>query len=101
MIFKFHTAFALGLIALVAGTYLVARMRSTEMCCRGFAKVIGWLVVIAAFLSLVCTSYYGYSYWSTGQYGFGKMWHGKPMWRHPGKPPMRPMMEEREAGEGD
>jgi len=96
MIFKFHTAFTLGLIALVAGTYLVARMRSENMCCRGFGKFVGWVVIIAAFLSLVCTTYHGVTYWKASGYKFGKMWHGKGMQQ---KCPLMEKMKMEEPGE--
>lgn len=109
MVFKFHTAFALGLIALVAGTYLIAKVHSEGTCCNKFAKVVGWFVVVTAFLGLICSTYYSFSYWSAGKYEHGKMWRGKHMMMHPGKgkrmmkghPRMRRMMEEQETGEGD
>lgn len=87
MIFKMHSAFALGLIALVAGTYLVTKMSSSDQCCNKFAKVVGWFVIITACLGLVCTTYHGIAYSKDGKCGCGKMMRGK------GKCPMMEMMK--------
>jgi len=94
MIFKFHIAFALGLIAMVAGTYLLIKAREEGTACKAFAKVIGWFVIITAFLGLVCSTYYSVSYMKAGYYCPSKMgWHrkGKMM---PHRPMMKEMMEE-------
>lgn len=119
MVFKFHMAFALGLIALVAGTYLIAKVHSMEMCCKGFAKFVGWFVVVAAFLSLICSSYYSVLYFKAGHYCPHKMRRGMPMMMHHGKgmgmmkdcphmkeamekcPQMKQMMEQGEPEEND
>ena len=68
MIFKAHTAFALGLIALVAGTYLLARAGKEDMCCKAFAKIIGTVVVILSILSVLCTAFYSFRYLEEGYF---------------------------------
>ena len=100
MIFKLHSAFALGLIALVAGTYLISKMSSENMCCKKFAKLVGWFVVVTAFLGLICITYHGVIYSKDGGCGYGKMWRGKHMMK--GHPHMRKMMREKqESGESE
>jgi ABC-type amino acid transport system permease subunit len=67
--FQVDMAFALGLIALAAGMALTVWMRihieHTSKFCRGVA----YLIVILAFLTLLCTSYYGTAYWLKGYFG--------------------------------
>lgn len=98
--FKFHTSFALGLIAMVAGTYLIARISSEGACCKGFAKVVGWFVVVTAFLVLICSTYCAFNYWSGGKFDRGMMGRGKHMMHHgkcmhmmKGCPNMKEMVE--------
>lgn len=94
MVFKFHTAFALGLIAMVAGTYLLIKARADGTAYKGFAKLIGWFVIIAAFLGLVCSTYYSVNYMKAGYYcpsHMGKHWMHKK--RH-GEKGERPYMKE-------
>ena len=68
MIFNAHTAFALGLIALVAGTYLLARGGKEDMCCKAFAKIIGTVVVILSILCVLCTGFYSFRYLEEGYF---------------------------------
>lgn len=100
MIFKFHTAFALGLIAMVAGTYLITKMSSENMCCKKFAKLVGWFVVVTAFLGLICSTYHWVSYCKDGGcgrggYGRGMMMRGRGMMK--GSPLME-KLEQQESG---
>jgi hypothetical protein len=66
--FQVDMAFALGLIALAAGMALIVWMRihveHTSKFCRGVA----YLIAILAFLTLLCTSYYGTAYWLKGYF---------------------------------
>ena len=99
MIYKMHSAFALGLIALVAGTYLVTKMPSADQCCKKFAKVVGWFVIVTALLGLICTAYHGISYCKdggckSGRYGHGRMMRGKGMMKD--CPMMKEMMKGKE-----
>lgn len=55
--FIFHIAFSLSLIALTLGMALHAWAGRNGM---GFAQFIGFLVVVFALISTVCTGYYGY-----------------------------------------
>ena len=100
MIFKFHTAFALGLIAMVAGTYLVSKMSSENMCCKKFAKLVGWFVVVTAFLGLICSTYHWVSYCKDGGcgrggYGRGRMMRGRGMMKDL---PLMEKMKKQESG---
>lgn len=68
MVFKANLALAVGLIALVSGTYLLARAGKEEMCCKAFAKIIGTIVVILSILSLLCTGLYSFRYLEEGYF---------------------------------
>jgi hypothetical protein len=94
MIFKLHSAFALGLIALVAGTYLLSKVSPEKECCKKFAKFVGWFVVVTAFLGLICITYNGIMYSKGGGYEHGMMMRGKGMMmRDKGECPMMEKME--------
>lgn len=104
MVFKFHTAFALGLIALVAGTYLLMRIDKEDVCCKVFAKIVGYVVVILSILGMICSTYYSAMYWKAGhycpsmmhggKYGMHKMLHrGERRHMMKKSPPMKKMFE--------
>ena len=81
--FMFHAALALGLIALTAGTALLAWSKRADTAGSGFAKIIGILVIIFAIGSTLCTIYYGVKYWQQGDFqnpmGMHSMVDGKGM----------------------
>lgn len=66
MMFALDAAFALGLLALVAGTILLMLSGREGMAARGFGKAVAYLTIIAAILTLLCTTYYGVRYWVDG-----------------------------------
>jgi hypothetical protein len=101
MVFKFHTAFALGLLAMVAGTYLLIKARAEGTGGKVFAKILGWFVIVTAFLGLVCSTSYSIKYWKAGRYCPSKMgkhgMHKMHMMKHMKECPlMKKMMEEKE-----
>lgn len=56
--FQINGAFALGLIALTAGMALVVWMRIHKEHTCGVCRGIAYLIVILAFLTLACTTFY-------------------------------------------
>lgn len=66
LMFPFHIAYALNLIALTAGTALYAWVACKEGKGTCFAKAIGIIVIILSILSLICTVFYGVKYWKAG-----------------------------------
>lgn len=67
MVFQMDMAFALELIALVAGTWLLiwSAGQSVHQQC---AKMIAYAVMVLSVLSMLCTSYYSYKYWKAGEF---------------------------------
>ncbi|MFQ6610326.1 MAG: hypothetical protein ACE5D7_05935 [Fidelibacterota bacterium] len=69
MVFQADTAFALELIALGLGFWILLKTRSTETAnLKGFGSFIGYFIIVAAFLALLCTSYYSVKYWEDGHF---------------------------------
>jgi hypothetical protein len=66
MMFQFHIALALGLIALASGVALFGC--SEKHSCSGFAKILGFFIVIMALFSTACTVYCGVTYWNKGAF---------------------------------
>ena len=66
----FHMAFALSLIALVAGTWLFVWSKQTGGCCAWLGAIIGFLVMIIALIMTICALVCGFNAW---QHGYGKM----------------------------
>jgi hypothetical protein len=66
--FAFHAAFALGMISLTMGTALYAWASSRHEPGRGFARLIGVLVILFSLTSTLCTVYYGIKYWKEGYF---------------------------------
>lgn len=61
MIFNFYNALALELLALVAGTFLVIWVSQEGVkCCKKFGRFVGYLVMVVAVLSMICTVYHGF-----------------------------------------
>jgi hypothetical protein len=58
-------AFGILLIALVAGMALFFKAKKYD---SAFGKFLGILIILFAVLHLVCTSYYGMSYWKKGYF---------------------------------
>jgi len=68
MMFMFHAAFSLSLIALTAGVALYVSSVRAEGPGTGFAKLIGLLVVVLALASTICTGYCGLKLARTGYF---------------------------------
>lgn len=81
MMFLYHIAFALGLIAISTGALLFAYGSSKDV---GLAKLLGLIVIILSILSTLCTGYYGMKSWQGGYFqgppaAMSKMNNGKNM----------------------
>lgn len=68
MMFLFHTAMALGLIAFSLGLSLIVWGLRNEGAGVQLAKVLGSLVAIIAMISMLCSSYYVIKYWHEGYF---------------------------------
>ncbi len=67
MVFWIDAAFALELIALALGGAMLYFLKAHKIQ-FSFCKFIGYFVIVLAFLSMACTSYYGTKYWFQGYY---------------------------------
>lgn len=78
MMFQAEAAFALGLIALGLGFWILVKVRSDKVGnLKGFGAFIGYFIIVGAFLTLLCTGYYSMKYWEDGY--FNKPYPGKMM----------------------
>lgn len=85
MMFALDAAFALGFLALIGGTALLMLTGKEGLAARGFGKVVAYVTIIAAILTLLCTTYYGVRYWVDGYFEYP---HGMMMKHGKGKCPM-------------
>ena len=96
MTFLVDLAFAVELLAFGLGiAFLIWGYRSKGVGV-GLAKVVGYIIAIAAVLGLSCTTFYGSKYWSAGYFSSPvashillkkKMLHRHPMIIHRMKRP--------------
>lgn len=63
--FLLDTAFAVESIALVAGAFLLAWLKKSQVKCA-FSKFVGVFVVIVSFLGMACSFYYALEYRKAG-----------------------------------
>lgn len=68
MMFMFHSAEMLGLIAIALGIMLVVWALRNEGKSIGLAKIFGWLIVIIGILGELCSTYYAIKYWYAGYF---------------------------------
>ena len=61
--FEMKMAYALELIALVGGAFLVMKGCQAPDCHRRFGKIVGWFTVVAALLLMLCTAWHSYLFW--------------------------------------
>lgn len=64
--FLFHVAQMLEIVAIAVGIILVIWGLRNQGIGVSTAKILGWIIVIVAILGLLCTTYYGFVYWSKG-----------------------------------
>ena len=83
MVFFAEMAIAVELIALVAGTLLLAYACKEGVGCKAFAKAIAYIVIVISILSLLFTGYYSLRYWEDGYYKSPQIMGGKH--RGPGR----------------
>ena len=89
----------LSMLSLVGGMYLIMKSCSTEVCCRAFAKIVGWVIVIISIIMVVSGIYWKVTMckehgWCMGKGRGMMMMHHKGM---KGMPP--PMPGEKDMGE--
>jgi hypothetical protein len=69
MVFHADTAFALILIALGVGFWVLVKARSQEDGnLKGFGTILGYFIVVLSFLVLLCAGYYSVRYWEDGYF---------------------------------
>ncbi|NOZ04181.1 MAG: DUF4199 domain-containing protein [FCB group bacterium] len=69
MMFQADAAFALELIALGVGFWVLLKTRNNEAGnLKGFGTFIGYFIIVVAFLALLCTGYYTVRYWEDGYF---------------------------------
>lgn len=68
MMFLLDLAFSIELIALGVGVSLLIWAYRNEGVGIAAAKVFGYIIAIAAVSVLLCTTYYGVSYWAAGYF---------------------------------
>lgn len=68
MMFLFHSAMGLSLIAIALGVMLVVWSLRNEGKGVQLAKVFGILIVIVAIFGQICSTYYSLKYWSNGYF---------------------------------
>jgi len=67
--FQADTAFALELIAVGFGFWILLKTRNAEIGnLKGLGSFIGYFIIVSAFLTLLCTSYYTMRYWEDGHF---------------------------------
>ncbi len=67
--FQATAAFALGLIALGIGFWVLLKTRNDEAGkLKGFGSFIGYFIIVIAFFTILCTGYYTVRYWEDGYY---------------------------------
>lgn len=79
MVFCANAAMALALLALAAGTMLMLFAAKQEVCCKGFGKVIGIIIVVISLLLILCNGYHKFAYWKAGEMGCPMMKGGGGM----------------------
>lgn len=68
MMFTFHAAFFLGLLALSAGLSFYIWTLRKPGAGTALAKVFGLIIIIASVSGILCLSYYAISYWHQGYF---------------------------------
>jgi hypothetical protein len=66
--FGFHIAFAFEIMAAVAAAFLVVIAANQTGAIKTFATWVGSLGVLFSVTGMICTTYYGVSYWREGVY---------------------------------
>lgn len=88
MTFLPNIAWSLALIALGTGVFLLIQTgKDKEMCCRRFAQVMAYLIMLLATLSLLCTGLNAYKWAKKDPHQKWKQCHYKHTSPHhkPGK----------------
>lgn len=84
MMFNAHIAFAVQLIALGVGALVYTKGVDKKI---GFVRGVGMIIMILALISILCTVYYSYLYWSAAS----SMMNAHPMMSGAAQPMPMPM----------
>lgn len=68
LMFNFHIAFSLALIALALSVAVLILSKAHENAGTALVKSILYIVIVAAILNALCTSYYAVKYWAGGYF---------------------------------
>ena len=69
MVFHADAAYALILIALGIGFWVLIKAKSPEAGnLKGFGTILGYVIIVLSFLVLLCASYYSIRYWEDGYF---------------------------------
>lgn len=93
MVFLGDTAFAVELIALVAGAALLVLASKEGASYKGLGKIVGYFTIVASILALLCTGYYWIKYWEQGQFDSPQTMSGMSMMGGMGMMKKKSMME--------
>ncbi len=66
--FAFHMSFALALLALTAGVFLLYYIKVQDKVKKGWGEFIAWIVIILAIIVLICSAYYSIRLRSSGYF---------------------------------
>ena len=82
MMFHFHSMISLELLALVSGVALLILINQQTRRKKSWYKFVAWFVILSSALSIICSVYYGFSFWRNGYFQTEKsmmMQHMGPM----------------------
>ncbi len=70
LVFYADAAFALELIALGLGVFLIVWFRIHTEQAHKMCRFFAYLIIVLAILALLCTSYYSIKYWVAGYFRY-------------------------------
>ncbi len=70
LVFHADAAFALELIALGLGVFLIVWFRIHTEQAHKMCRFFAYLIIVLAILTLLCTSYYSIKYWVAGYFRY-------------------------------
>jgi hypothetical protein len=73
LMFTFHIAQALSLMALGLGVWFIVSAARNDGKCSGALKFFGYIIAIIAIMNIACNSYTSYHYWKEGLYNMPMM----------------------------
>ena len=68
----FHAMISIQLLALVAGVALLIFINQQTRHKKPWYKFVAWFVILFSALSIICSVYYGFSFWRNGYFQMEK-----------------------------